>query len=94
MNGYGKDPVVEGVEQRELSVGPYVIDSDNLVNHDKVRVIAMPTKAVRLKAGTRWMGQRVEFLTCLYGKEYYWMRDGDNVVYLAKVGKDGLPDLS
>lgn len=28
------------------------------------------------------------------GKLYFWMQDGDGVVYLAKVGEDGRPDFS
>ena len=50
--------------------------------------------AIRLKAGSEWMGQKVQFMTVLFGKEYYWLRDGDGTVYLAKVGKNGLPDVS
>lgn len=60
-------------------------------DNPKVKSISRPR---RLKAGTKWMNQRVEFLTMLFGKEYYWMRDGDGTIYLARVGKDGLPDLS
>ena len=52
-----------------------------------------PTRPVRLREGSRWHNQRVEFLTSLFGKEYYWMRDGDGTVYLARVGKDGNPEL-
>ena len=50
-------------------------------------------RPVRLKDGTKWHSQRVEFLTFLFGKEYYWMRDGDGTVYLARVGKNGNPEL-
>ena len=39
------------------------------------------------------MGQKVQFRTTLFGKDYFWMQDGDGTVYLAKE-KDGLPDLS
>ena len=54
----------------------------------------MRVPAQRLKRGQTWMGQKVDLLTVLFGKEYYWLRDGDGTVYLAKVGKDGLPNLS
>lgn len=40
-----------------------------------------------------YMGQKVLFQTFLFGKPYFWMQDGDGVVYLAK-NKDGLPDFS
>jgi len=41
-----------------------------------------------------YMGQEVLFKTVLFDKEYFWMKDGDGVIYLAKVGEDGLPDFS
>lgn len=40
-----------------------------------------------------YMGQEILFLTTLFGKQYYWMRDGDGVVYLAHVGENGQPDF-
>lgn len=41
-----------------------------------------------------YMGQKVLYLTTLFGKQYFWMQDGDGVVYLAKVGDDGQPDFT
>lgn len=47
-----------------------------------------------------YMGQEILGLTYLprhpamKGREYYWMKDGDGVVYLAKVGEDGRPDFT
>lgn len=49
------------------------------------------TKAVRLQPGTKWLTQKVEFMTTLFDKDYYWMQDVDGSTYLAKVGKDGTP---
>lgn len=40
-----------------------------------------------------FMGQTVLELTELFGKWYFWMRDGDGVVYLLK-DTDGVPDFS
>ena len=57
----------------------------------KFRPRSAGTKAVRLQSGAKWMTQKVEFLTSLFDREYYWMRDVDGKVYLAKVGKDGTP---
>lgn len=31
-----------------------------------------------------YMGQKVLFETSLFGKNYFWMQDGDRVIYLAK----------
>lgn len=42
----------------------------------------------------KWMGQTVLFKSNLYGKDYYWMRDGDGTHYLVKCGSDGFPDFS
>lgn len=41
-----------------------------------------------------WFSQEVLFKTFLFGKEYFWMKDIDGTVYLAKVGADGNPDLT
>jgi len=41
-----------------------------------------------------YMGQKILFLTTLFGKEYFWMQDMDGTTYLARVGKDGFPDFS
>lgn len=41
-----------------------------------------------------YMSQEVLFQTTLFGKQYFWMKDGDGVIYLAKVGDDGQPDFS
>ena len=38
-----------------------------------------------------YMGQKILFRTVLFGKDYYWMEDGDGVVYLAKVGENNEP---
>jgi hypothetical protein len=46
----------------------------------------------RLKG--EWAGQAIEFKTELFGRDYYWMRDLDSTIYLAKVGVNGNPDLS
>lgn len=48
----------------------------------------------KIKANTTWKGQKVLFYTELFGKEYYWMQDIDGTIYLARVGKDGFPDLT
>ena len=42
----------------------------------------------------KWMGQTILFRTHLFGKDYYWMRDGDGTHYLSHIGDDGLPDLA
>lgn len=44
-------------------------------------------------AKATYFGQRVLFATNLFGKDYFWMQDGDGTVYLAKE-TDGLPDFS
>lgn len=44
-----------------------------------------------------YMGQKVLFTTSYFNKTYFWMQDGDGVVYLAKakpvkalsIGSDG-----
>lgn len=41
-----------------------------------------------------YMGQEILFLTNLFDKEYYWMKDGDGTIYLTHVGDDGTPDFS
>lgn len=43
---------------------------------------------------TTYMGQKVLYETVLFGKNYFWMVDGDGTTYLAKKGDDGLPDFS
>lgn len=40
-----------------------------------------------------YMGQEILFRTHLFGKDYFWMKDGDGTVYLVKE-KDGIPDFS
>lgn len=40
-----------------------------------------------------YMGQKVLSLTTIFGKSYFWMQDGDGVIYLVKE-VDGLPDFS
>lgn len=40
-----------------------------------------------------YMGQVVLFPTTLFGKSYFWMKDGDGVIYLVKE-TNGLPDFS
>jgi len=40
-----------------------------------------------------YMGQEILFRTILFGKSYFWMKDGDGTIYLAKE-VDGLPDFS
>jgi hypothetical protein len=47
-----------------------------------------------LKKGTTYAGQKILFVTELFGKEYFWMEDGDGTIYLVKLGEDGLPDFS
>jgi hypothetical protein len=44
-----------------------------------------------LKAGSHWGSQKITFVTNLFGKDYYWMRDTDGTDYLAKIGPDGNP---
>lgn len=41
-----------------------------------------------------WHNQEVMFETVLFGKNYFWMKDTDGTTYLAKVDKDGNPDLT
>jgi hypothetical protein len=44
-----------------------------------------------------YMGQEVQFLTNLFGKFYFWMRDGDDTTYLVHAKQeDGnyVPDFS
>jgi hypothetical protein len=41
-----------------------------------------------------WHTQEVLFQTHLFGKDYFWMKDGDGTVYLAKIDENGNPDLS
>lgn len=48
----------------------------------------------RLKEGSEYAGQKIRFTTELFGKAYFWMEDVDGTTYLAKIGEDGLPDLS
>lgn len=40
-----------------------------------------------------YMGQTILSPTELFGKAYFWMRDGDGIIYLVKE-TDGIPDLS
>lgn len=40
-----------------------------------------------------YMGQKILFETSLFGKDYFWMQDGDGTIYLAK-SVDGVPDFS
>jgi hypothetical protein len=42
----------------------------------------------RLQNGSQWNGHKVLFITSLFGKNYYWLRDHDGTIYLAKVGPD------
>jgi hypothetical protein len=57
------------------------------------RLAAVLITAV-LKKGTTYAGQKILFVTELFGKEYFWMEDGDGTIYLVKLGEDGLPDFS
>lgn len=41
-----------------------------------------------------YMGQEVLFPTELFGKRYFWMKDGDGTIYLTRMGEDGFPDFS
>lgn len=43
------------------------------------------------KAGTEFRGQKMLHLTELFGKNYYWMQDGDGVVYLCAIDEEGNP---
>lgn len=45
----------------------------------------------RLK-GT-FAGQKITYSSFLFGKNYFWMQDGDGTIYLAK-NVDGKPDFS
>ena len=40
-----------------------------------------------------YMGQKVLMYTEIAGKNYFWMQDGDETIYLVKE-IDGLPDFS
>ena len=42
----------------------------------------------------KYLGQTILFRTHLYGKDYFWMRDGDGTHYLCRIGENGFPDLS
>lgn len=39
-----------------------------------------------------YMGQVVLFQTSLFGKSYFWMQDGDEIIYLVKE-IDGKPSF-
>ena len=107
MNGFGKDAM--SAEQRLMHLRKIAPFSKQAAEHlelmaeysrkqfkREIEAKWKPkgeTKAVRLKDGTVWMNQKVEFLTNLFGKEYYWMKDPTGVVYLARVGTDGLPSI-
>lgn len=41
-----------------------------------------------------WYNQKVLFRTELFGREYYWLQDTDDTIYLAKMDENGNPDLS
>jgi hypothetical protein len=41
-----------------------------------------------------WHRQRILLHTWLFGKEYFWMQDPDDKIYLLPVGEHGLPDIS
>lgn len=41
-----------------------------------------------------WYTQEVLFETHLFGKPYYWLKDIDGHIYLAKQDENGNPDLS
>jgi hypothetical protein len=41
-----------------------------------------------------YLGQEILASTVLFGKEYYWMKDGDGTIYLVKIGPTGEPDFS
>jgi hypothetical protein len=46
------------------------------------------------KDSERHMGQKMLAATELFGRQYYWMQDGDGTTYLVPVGEDGRPDFT
>ena len=40
-----------------------------------------------------FFGQEALFMTTLFDKEYFWMKDGDGTIYLVR-STDGIPDFS
>ena len=43
---------------------------------------------------TFYYSQEILFRTTLFGKDYYWMKDVDGKIYLARIDKNGNPDLT
>ena len=41
----------------------------------------------------QYMGQKILFATNLFGRDYYWMQDGDGTIYLVKVKEGGQPEF-
>lgn len=41
-----------------------------------------------------YLNQKILYSTMLFGKQYYWMQDGDGTVYLAHINEDGTPDFA
>ena len=47
----------------------------------------------RYKTGTRLAGQKVLFRTNIWGKDYFWMEDGDGTIYLTPEDENGQPSF-
>lgn len=67
------------------------------VVHDKGKMIKVVDEGPVLrkyKEGSEWMGQKILFDTHLFGKNYYWMQDGDGTIWLALMDEYGTPVLA
>jgi hypothetical protein len=53
-----------------------------------------PDRLASMSKKQFYLGQEILASTVLFGKEYYWMKDGDGTIYLVKIGPTGEPDFS